>query len=384
MKIIDVAEHYAPLGGGVKTYINNKIKYAEKLGHEMIVIAPSDKNEVEVRGTAKIYWVKGPRLVFDKRYGVFKNRKLVEDILNDENPDIVEGGSLQTGGKIVSNWKGRAAKVLVFHQDFIAAYAHTFFDKVVSRKNIDTLFKPYWKNISKLSKGYDATVVAGDWLADRLLNQNIKNPVSIPFGIDKEFFSPQKFNIDQRDKMLKLCKRPDGTPLFITVSRFHPEKRLRTLFKAVRIVNEKRPVAHIVYGDGLLAPWDRKYAKNTPGVCLAGFTKDRNEIAEAYASSDLLLHGSAAETFGLSVAEAICSGLPVVGPSVGGAADLIGDDNGLIYDAGNAESCANAILKCLDTPREIWRERLSRNVNSIKTVEEHFINLFDFYASLAF
>jgi len=95
-------------------------------------------------------------------------------------------------------------------------------------------------------------------------------------------------------------------PLLITVSRFHPEKRLRCLFEAVNIVNKTQPVAHIVFGEGFLLNKHRRYAENSPGIHLAGFTSDREELAQALASSDLLLHGSAAETFGLGVAEGLC------------------------------------------------------------------------------
>ena len=66
MKVIDVAEHYAPSGGGVKTYVNNKIDAAQVNGVKMIILAPGQEDKIEYRNGAKIYWVKGPRLMVDK------------------------------------------------------------------------------------------------------------------------------------------------------------------------------------------------------------------------------------------------------------------------------------------------------------------------------
>ena len=168
----------------------------------------------------------------------------------------------------------------------------------------------------------------------------------------------------------------------ITVSRFHPEKRLRCLFEAVKIVNQSFPVAHVVFGEGLLAKRHRRFAVDTPGIFLAGFTENREELATALASSDLLLHGSAAETFGLGVAEALCSGLPVVGPSTGGASDLIADRCGVAYEAGKSDECARAIQEALKKSKEEWEPIIHEKREQIRNTKQHFSALFSFYESI--
>ena len=40
MKVVDVAEFYADKGGGVRTYIHQKLEAGARLGHEVVVIAP--------------------------------------------------------------------------------------------------------------------------------------------------------------------------------------------------------------------------------------------------------------------------------------------------------------------------------------------------------
>lgn len=382
MKIIDVAEHYAPEGGGVKTYIHNKMKAAEACGHEMIIIAPGNKDDIEYKYGSKIVWIKSPKLWVDKRYHVFANNRALYEILDQEDPDIVEGGSVWAGGRMVSRWPGRAKKVWIFHQDFVAAYGHTFLDRYLKRGHIDSLFKPFWSYLKGVSMGYDQTIVAGDWLAERLGQFNINKPISIPFGIDKSFFSSQHKSDAMRKRLLAMCGRSTDCPLMITVSRFHPEKRLRTLFESVRVMNEKRPVAHVVFGEGVLSKRDRAYATKTDGICLAGFTQNREELAQALASSDLLLHGSAAETFGLGVAEALCSGLPVVGPSTGGVSDLIAGRYGCPYEAGSVDDCVTAIEEVVSRSKAEWLPIINDRAKDIKTTNEHFDHLFTHYTEM--
>lgn len=382
MKIVDVAEHYAPEGGGVKTYIHNKLAAAASHGHEMIVIAPGKVDKIERKNGGTIYWMKNPRLRLDKRYGVFRNQKALHQLLTELEPDVIEGGSIWAGGRMVSRWQGKAKKALIFHQDFTAAYGHSLLDKFMTTHTIDKLFTPWWSYIRKMAMRYDSTIVAGQWLSDRLNQFDISNTQTIPFGMDKSFFSPTKKCPDRRIELLKLCGRDTDATLLLCVSRFHPEKRLRTLFEAVRILNKQKPHALIVFGEGILSKSDRKYAAETPGVCLAGFTSNREEIASAYASSDIYLHGSAAETFGLSIAEAICSGLPVVAPDMGGAADLVQNPFGNLYQAGNAKDCARAIEKAQNISKKEWKKHTQERTLFIKKTDEHFKNLFNYYEKL--
>ena len=157
---------------------------------------------------------------------------------------------------------------------------------------------------------------------------------------------------------------------------------MRTLFESVRILNQKKPHALIVFGEGILSKSDRKYAAATPGVCLAGFTSNREEIASAYASSDIYVHGSAAETFGLSIAEAICSGLPVVAPDMGGAADLVQNPFENLYKAGDPQDCARAVEKAQTISKADWEQHTSSRIQFIKKTDEHFQNLFNYYEKL--
>jgi alpha-1,6-mannosyltransferase len=55
MKLVDVSAFYAPKGGGVRTYVDRKLKAGAALGHD-VIIAPArgtmSRNAARVAGCA--------------------------------------------------------------------------------------------------------------------------------------------------------------------------------------------------------------------------------------------------------------------------------------------------------------------------------------------
>ena len=70
---------------------------------------------------------------------------------------------------------------------------------------------------------------------------------------------------------------------------------------------------------------------------------------------------SSAEAFGNVFAEALASGLPIIGSSIGGIPDLVEHGtNGLLVKPGNIEALAGAIRYLADDP-ELRQEMAQRN-----------------------
>lgn len=377
MKIADVCEFYSETGGGVRSYVDRKLDVAAEHGHALTVIAPGAASRIEQRRGGKIIWVEAPPLPFDKNYRMYWSASDVWRVLDAEAPDVVEGSSPWRGGWIAGHWKGRAAKAFVFHQDAVAVYPYTFLDQKLSHAKIDRLFSWYWNYLKRLSARYDATVTGGEWLAQRLARFGIHNPVAVPFGVEEGRFSPSFRDESLRRELLARCGVPPDAALLLTVSRFHPEKRLGTIISAFARAKASRPIGLVIVGDGLARKHVERAAAAAGNVHLAGVIRDREMLAKLYASADALLHGSGAETYGLVVAEAISSGLPVIVPDTGGAADLASRAPSRLYKTGDVESCAATILEFLAAPR------VSAPVPHLRTLDEHFADLFGLYGELA-
>ena len=227
MKIVDVCGFYSETGGGVRSYVHHKFDAARAAGHDLTVIAPGADSRTERTRGGKIAWVQSPLMPFDANYRRFVGSREVFALLDAERPDLVEGSSPWHSGWLAANWPGRAARALIFHQDFVAGYPYTALSGVMPLDRIDGLFASYWNHVRRLSRRYDITVTGGEWLARRLGRFGIENARAVPFGIERDRFSPLKRDEDLRRNLLALSGASPGGNLLIAVGRFHPRSAIR-------------------------------------------------------------------------------------------------------------------------------------------------------------
>jgi alpha-1,6-mannosyltransferase len=297
-----------------------------------------------------------------------------------ERPDVVEGSSVWSGGWFAASAPCPALKALVFHQDPVAVYPQTLLDGLLAPARIDGLCAPYWRFLERLSARFDLTVTASAWLARRLSLQGIENARAVPFGSDAGPFAPARRDPQLRARLLAETGTPEHGTLLVSVSRHHPEKRLRTLCRAVQALRARLPVGLVIFGDGPLRALVERWAARAPGVCLAGFVSDRARLASALASADALLHGSSAETYGSAVAEALRAGLPVIVPERGGAAELADASCAEFYRPGDVGACAAAIEALIARAREPLRSAAAAHAaRSLRGTDAHFQELFALY-----
>ncbi len=378
MRIVDVNGFYAEAGGGVRRYVDAKFEAARAAGHDLTVIAPGKASRIEARPGGRVAWVASPPMPFDPRYRRFARRHMVLRAVDEAGPDILEASSPWLSANIAAAWPGLAPRALVFHQDVVAAYAHTALDRFVTRPWIDAAAWPWWARLRRLSRRFAVTVAGGEWLAERLRAHGVANAVAAPFGVESGRFSARLRDEALRAELLARCGvGPDGR-LLLAVSRYHPEKRLPTVIAAFARARRLWPeLGLVVVGEGLAWRAVRRTAAATAGVCLLGSVSDRDALARILASADLFVHGSGAETYGLAPAEAIASGLAIVVPDTGGAADLAPRGLSRTYRAGDAAGCAKAILTVLaggaDPP----------TAPPPGSLDDHFTALFGIYERLA-
>lgn len=90
---------------------------------------------------------------------------------------------------------------------------------------------------------------------------------------------------------------------------------------------------------------------------------EREEIRRQYEVADILVQPSLWEGFGMSVAEGMWFGLPIVATDAGALPELVSDGhNGLLLPPGDVEVLAETIGLLLDSPERRWR--LGRNARA--------------------
>ncbi len=81
--------------------------------------------------------------------------------------------------------------------------------------------------------------------------------------------------------------------------------------------------------------------------CIFSGSVKHEEIPSIIQSADALVSTSITETFGLSVAEAVLSGKPVVVTRSGGVEDFVNSKNGVVINIGDHEAISNAIVQLM-------------------------------------
>lgn len=387
LRIVDVCEFYAERGGGVKTYAHEKLAAGARAGHEVVILAPDDTATERGLLGGRLVTLPEPKLPVDRRYHMFVSTRRIHEALDRLRPDVIEASSPYLAAHAVASHRGGRAKAFVFHQDPIAVYPHTLLDRFVSRAALDRAFDPYWSYMRRVSRGFDATVTSGAWLAQRLDGLGVHAPVAVPFGIDKARFDPKLRDPSVRCAWLERCGAPCDAVLVVSMGRHHPEKRLHVVIDAVRrarALAPERPIALLLIGDGPLRKLVELWSRKLEHVCVAGFVGDRAHVAATLASADVVLHASAAETYGLAVAEALCSGTPIVVPDSGGASDLADPAYSESYATGDAASAAQAFVRLISRDQaELRAACASLGRARVADSAQHFAQLFALYEELA-
>lgn len=372
MRIVDVCAFYTPFGGGVRTYVEEKMRVGPRLGHEIVILAPGDEDAVIERGPdARIVFLKSPRFPLDRKYWYFSSTRQLHDALDALQPDFVEAASPWRSAGQVAEWAGSAPRSLIMHADPLLAYAYRWFGEVFSRQTIDRRFSMFWDHLRRHSPHFDLVVSANSDLSQRLHEGGVANTITIPMGVETDRFGPQWRDEALRARLLADCDLPPSAKLLIGIGRLAPEKRWPLVIDAVNAASQEMPLGLILFGEGREQRAVVKHIAGNPHVRLFTPQRERDTFCRILASCDALVHGSEAETFCMVAAEARASGIPVIVPDSGGAVDHAKDGAGRTFETGNAHDLARVIL-------EVLRENRLPRVGA-RTMEEHFIELFAAY-----
>jgi glycosyltransferase involved in cell wall biosynthesis len=170
-----------------------------------------------------------------------------------------------------------------------------------------------------------------------------------PYGPDSELFTAEAARLNGQRAALRtrFGFAADSGPIIVSVCRLAPAKQPAMLIEAFRRVRTTHRCGLLLVGSGPLEAELRALVdrERIPDVHFTGFL-NQSEVTSAYAAADVfaLLSGWG-ETFGVSVAEAMHFGLPLLlSDKVGSAPDLLGDGaNGFLVARDDVDAAAWAL-----------------------------------------
>ena len=380
MRIVDVCAFYTPAGGGVKTYVERKLQAAPAAGHEMVVLAPGDEDRIEeVAPGAIIATIAAAPFPLDRNYHYFDDQERLHAALDQWRPDLVEVASPWTSAAMVGRWRGDAPRALIMHCDFLSAYPYRWLQGMFSISTIDRQLEWYWRHLRRLDRQFDFVVSASDDLTQRLRAGGVAKARTIPMGVQPGVFSPALRDEDLRREMLEQCGLPPEATLLVGLGRMAPEKRWPMICEAVLAAGSHHAVGLVLFGAGRDRARVMRATRGSPHIVVAPAIADRDRLARMLASADALIHGCEAETFCMVAAEGAASGLPLILPDRGGAADHYRPGCGIRYAACDPRDLGDQLTAFLGDDPQGERRRAVALAPDVRLMDAHFADLFAVY-----
>jgi glycosyltransferase involved in cell wall biosynthesis len=181
-----------------------------------------------------------------------------------------------------------------------------------------------------------------------------------PYAIDVEAFRRGAAAArPQRDAIRSRLGLPAAARVLLSLAKLHPREAPWDLLRAFAR-NQSEDTWLAVAGDGPSRPELEAFVRERGlrRVSFLGYVP-YPQLPELYAAADLFLHPAREERWGVSVAEAMACGLPVITSSrVGAARDLlVAGENGFTYEAGDDADLARRIDEALRLPAAAVSER---------------------------
>ena len=382
MKVCDLTQFYSPYSGGVKTYLEQKRRFAVANGHEHILIIPGPVTNLTSDESARTYAIRSPLVSRTSRYRALLNLARVERILQHERPDIIESGDpYQMAWKALA--VGRSLRIPVvgfYHSHFPEAYVRTS-SKYLGQDATELFVELAQNYVRSLYNEFARTLVSSQGLADVLTSWGVHNLVLNELGVDTEIFTPAPDGYKTRTRL----RIPLHSMVLLYVGRLAPEKNVKTLSQAFELLhgNDDGRFHLLIVGDGPLRELVRELADQTGQVTWLPYCADPAELARLYRAADLFVHPSIQETFGLVALESQACGTPVVGIR-GSYMDRIIFSDQTQWSADNSAcSLAKAICDVAETDylRSSGR-KIRQRVAARYSWNQVFTRLFDLYAEL--
>tara|TARA_R110002126_G_scaffold3477_2_gene19816 strand:+ start:12041 stop:13201 length:1161 start_codon:yes stop_codon:yes gene_type:complete len=306
--------NYNHIRDGVSLTLNRLVKYLESEGIPVLVFGPSIKNPVlnhcgELVVTPSIPMVVPGR---DEYRIALTFPEWAKQRLEEFNPTIVHLATPDGLGYKALKW------AQVNRVQLVASY-HTHFTSYFQYYGLTPIEFITWRYLNWFYSQCTHTYVPSQSMIEELAEHGINKGMKVwTRGVDTSLFNPEKRDLEFR----RSIGFKDDEVVITFVSRLVWEKELGTFVESVKRVKAKNPkVRAMVVGSG---PVKEEVEQLLPEAHFTGFVKG-DELARAYASSDVFLFPSHTETFGNVTLEAMSSGLPCIVADAIGSKSLVDD-----------------------------------------------------------
>ena len=234
---------------------------------------------------------------------------------------------------------------------------------------------PSYYDITRFSiNASDGTTAVSKYLADETREV---------FKLERDIRVIHNFFDDERfEPCCRQCGRgefvPEGDFLIAHISNFRPVKRTLDVIDIFEKINAELPSRLLLVGEGPDTVLARRQIKKKKLEDRVMFLGNQARVEAVLPCADLFLIPSEEESFGLAALEALACGVPVIGTTGTGLAEVIDDyKNGFLLPVGDTSAMARAAISLLkDTERlnefkKAAAEISHRRFNADKIIDEY-------------
>ncbi len=342
LRVALITETFLPKVDGVVTRLVATLHALERLGHEVLVLAPpgapgssAGARVVAASGLPFPWYPEHTIALPSARLGREIDR-FRPDVVHVVNPVL-----FGTWGAFVAR-RRRLPLLASFHTD----------PKVVRDLSLGWIERPLEVLDREVHNLAHVNLATSPQMVELARDLGIRRVRLWPKAVDADRFHPRHRSDGMRERLGG--GKPD-LPLVVYAGRVSFEKRVDVLANAAKLLREEARFA--VVGDGPALDWLKAEVEGT-GTVFTGFL-DGDELAAAYASGDAFAFPSDSETLGFAALEAMAAGVPVVAARAGGIPHIVDDhETGLLVEPGSAEALAAALRRVIGD--EALGQRLAR------------------------
>ena len=361
-------------------------------GAKVIIVStnsnPSSQNELEYgfsrKGIYKDYFLdlaKNPNL-FQVFIGVLKLRYILQkekiDILETSSESISILGILSCLGK-------KTYHVIGIHKTYNRKRGH--FNKL---RELTFLL------LTKLRKRVYFYAVS-HWTKNAWINFSKTNSSKVKVIYNSSDFECDIKNIkDFKNNFFSTLGIPFDSKLVLSVGRICFHKRQDFIINSLGPILKKKNIYLIFVGE---SDFDKIYPNNLgilekikylikkydikANVKFLGF---RHDVKEIMSISDLLVHATITEAFGLVLLEAMSLGLPIVSTRVEAIPEIVPEPDNFLVDSDDSETFRKYVNLTLDRSSKIKKEVSKRNIKFAKnkkfTTNERTYEIFNYFQQI--
>ncbi|MBP0450867.1 glycosyltransferase family 1 protein [Kitasatospora sp. RG8] len=336
MRVAIVTESFPPEVNGVAHSVLRTAEHLVRRGHQPLVITPAPARGADCPphtfgagpAAAELPVVRVPSVPLPGYPQVriaLPGRQLTAAVAG-HRPDLVHLASpFVLGARGMQAAARLGVPAVAVYQTDLAGYAHAY------RAGRRLGEAAAWHRIRTIHRAAARTLAPSTPAAQDLTAHGVPRVQLWPRGVDSVRFHPR-----HRDEALHRTLAPGGEVLVGYVGRLAPEKRVDLLAAASALPG----VRVVVIGDGPSAAGLRAAM---PGAVFLG-RRTGDDLARCFATLDVFVHTGPLETFCQTIQEAMASGVPVIGPAVGGPLDLVAHHRtGLLVPPRDGAAVARAV-----------------------------------------